>query len=207
MEPRAERKDWHIASSVGAQTPVKELHLNFGAPGDRRAPDGTAWIAYPRPRPERETSLDLTFDAKVAFEAGGTYVSYNEDTIDIKSSEVPNWVYSSWGNGVLMSRIPLLGKGDSPAKYTVRIHMAAPEPKGKQLAAKEPVERHFSLRLQGKVVADDIRIQPGETSPKVLEFKGIEVSDVLTLEQFSKTKKPRPLQMPVLNGVEIVREG
>ncbi|NOX99933.1 MAG: PQQ-binding-like beta-propeller repeat protein, partial [Verrucomicrobia bacterium] len=38
MEPRAERKNWRIASSVGSITPVKELHLNFGAPGDRRAP-------------------------------------------------------------------------------------------------------------------------------------------------------------------------
>ncbi len=207
MEPRAERKDWHIASSVGAKTPVKELYLNFGAPGDRRAADGKAWIAYPRPRPERKTSLDLIFDAKVTFESGGTYLSHNADTIDLKPGEAPDWVYSSWGNGVLMSRIPLLGKGDAPAKYTVRVHMAAPEPKGTQLAAKEPAERHFGLRLQGKVVADDIRIQPGDTQARVLEFKGIEVTDVLTLEQFSKTKKPRPLQMPVLNGVEIVREG
>ena len=85
--------------------------------------------------------------------------------------------------------------------------MAAPEPKGTQLAAEEPVERHFSLRLQGKVVADDIRIQPGDRQPKVLEFKGVEVTDVLTLEQFSKIKNPKSAQLPVLNAVEIVREG
>ena len=207
MEPRAERKDWHIASSVGAITPVKELHLNFGAPGDRRAPDGTAWIAYPRPTPERLTSLDLVFDAKVAFEKGGGYVSHNADTIDVKSAKAPTWVYSSWGAGVLMSRIPLLGSGDAPAKYTVRVHMAAPEPKGKQAAAEKPAERLFNLRLQGKVVADEIRIGPNDTTPKVLEFKGVEVTDVLTLEQFSKIKNPEATQLPVLNAVEIVKEG
>ncbi|MFK5923445.1 MAG: PQQ-binding-like beta-propeller repeat protein [Verrucomicrobiota bacterium] len=210
MEPRADRKDWHIASSVGAKTPVKELHLNFGAPGDRRAADGTAWIAYPRPRPERKTSLDLEFNAQVAFEKGGGYVTHNADNIDMspsQSGQAPNWVYASWGNGVRMSRIPLLGKSDTPAKYTVRIHMAAPETKDKQLAADQAVERHFNLRLQGKVVADNIQILPGEQTAQVLEFKGIEVTDVLKLEQFSKTKNPTAAQMPVLNGVEILREG
>ncbi len=206
MEPREERKDWHIASSVGAQTPVKELYLNFGAPGDRRAADGTAWIAYPRPRPERATSLDLAFDAKVAFAPGGSYVALSADTIDIKSTKTPSWVYSSWGAGVLMSEIPLLGKGDAPAKYTVRVHMASPATKGSQLAAEEPSERKFNLRLQGKVVADDILILPGDSKPIVVEFKGIEVTDVLKVEQFSKVEKPRPLQLPVLNGIEIIRE-
>ncbi len=207
MESRPERRDWSIASSVGAKTPVKELHLNFGAPGDRRAEDGTAWIAYPRPRPERQTSLDLAFDAQVAFEKGGGYTSLNADTIAIEAAEAPSWVYSSWGSGVRKSQIPLLGQGDAPAKYTVRIHMAAPEAKGTQAAAEKPVERLFKLSLQGKVVADDIRIGPNETKPQVLEFKGIEVSDQLTLEQFSKTKNAKPSQLPVLNAVEVVREG
>jgi outer membrane protein assembly factor BamB len=207
LESRPERKDWSIASSVGTKTPVKELHLNFGAPGDRRAKDGTAWIAYPRPKPERQTSLDLVFDAQVAFEKGGGYTSLNADTIDIEAADAPSWVYSSWGSGILKSQIPLLGKGDAPAKYTVRIHMAAPEAKGAQAAAEKPAERLFNLRLQGKVVADDIRIGPNETKPQVLEFKGIEVTDHLTLEQFSKTKNATPSQLPVLNAVEIVREG
>ncbi len=206
MEPREERKDWHIASSVGAKTPVKELHLNFGAPGDRRSSDGTAWIAYPRPRPERATSLDLAFDARVAFASGGSYVALNSDTVEIKSSTAPSWVYSSWGAGVLMSKIPLLGKGDAPAKYTVRVHMAAPHAQDSQLSAKKPTKRKFNLRLQGKVVADEIEILPDDSTPKVLEFKGIEVTDVLTLEQFSKFEKPLPTQLPVLNGIEIIRE-
>ena len=105
-----------------------------------------------------------------------------------------------------MSRIPLLGKGDAPAKYTVRVHMASPVTKGSQLVATKPVERHFNLRLQGKVVADDIQILPDNSTPKVLEFKGIEVTDVLTLEQFSKVEKPLPSELPVLNGIEIIRE-
>ncbi len=35
LEPRQARRPWTIISATGAQTPVKKMSLNLGAPGDR----------------------------------------------------------------------------------------------------------------------------------------------------------------------------
>ncbi len=205
MEPRAERKDWAMFSSTGAKTPVKKLALNFGAPGDRRDENGTAWLSFPRPRPERTTSLDLAMEFDQAFEKGGGFVTLNENAakldLEDSSSAAPKWVYTSRGNGMLLAGIPLLGKGDKPAKYTVRVHMAVPA-----TTLGDTAERVFNLRLQGKEVLEEIRIAADQHSPVIQEFKGIEVTDVLRIEQFSKEKDPKPEEMAVLSGVEIIRE-
>ena len=203
MEPREERRDWAMFSSVAKPTPVKHLRLNFGAPGDRRDAEGIAWLGYPRPAPEKVTSLDLGLDCKVAFAPGGGYATLNESAVKIDAAEVegaaPDWVYTSRANGVLMARIPLLGKNDPPAKYTVRIHLAAP---GKN----DGKTRKFNLRFQGKEVVEEIVVANGDPKPRVLEFKGIEVTDLLKVEQFSKEKNVSPAKLPVLNAMEILRE-
>jgi outer membrane protein assembly factor BamB len=201
MEPRERREDWAIISSTGAATPVKKIALNFGAPGDRRDENGTIWIGVPRPRPERVTSLDLAFDVKPAFANGGGWVSLNPDTVKVDTAAkdaAPNWVYSSWANGLLMARIPLLGENDAPAKYTVRLHLAAPRADPKSAS-----DRTFKIRLQGKAVVEEMAIKSGDPAPKVLEFKGVEVTDVLNIEQWASDKTAPAQQLPVLNGVEI----
>jgi hypothetical protein len=48
MEPRTDRQAWGLYSAAGAKTPVKQMALNLGAPGDRRDDVGTLWLAYPR---------------------------------------------------------------------------------------------------------------------------------------------------------------
>ena len=209
MEPREEREDWAMFSSTAKQTPVKHLALNFGAPGDRRAEDGTAWLAYPRPRPERQTSLDLAFDCSAAFSKNGGYVALNEATVSLDTTSLknaaPDWAYTSWANGLLMAHIPLLGKGDAPAKYTVRLHLAAPAEK---VAADAP-DRKFLIRFQGQKVAEGVTIKAGNPKPQILEFNGIEVTDVLNIEQWAEKEKDTAVssKLPVLNAIEIVREG
>ncbi|NNE91283.1 MAG: PQQ-binding-like beta-propeller repeat protein [Verrucomicrobiales bacterium] len=207
MEPREEREDWAMFSSTAKKTPVKHIALNFGAPGDRRAADGTAWLAYPRPRPERQTSLDLAFDCSAAFARGGGYVTLNESSVSLDSSSLknaaPDWAYTSWANGLLMARIPLLGKGDAPAKYTVRLHMAAP---AESVEANAPGRKSL-IRLQGKEVAEGVTVQSGDPKPQILEFNGIEVTDELKIEQWAEDKDTAdPEKLPVLNAIEIVRE-
>lgn len=205
MEPREDRQDWAMFSSVSKGTPVKHMALNFGAPGDRRGADGTAWLAYPRPRPERVTSLDLPLDCKAAFAKGGGYVTLNESTVKVETTDVsdaaPGWTYTSWANGLLKAEIPLLGEGDPPAKYTVRVHLAA-------LAEDnaDQSDRKFNLRFQGKEAVEEIVLKSGDEKPHVLEFSGIEVTDVLKVEQFSSEKEVGAGELPVLNAIEIVRE-
>ena len=205
MEPVAERKDWAIFSSTGAQLPVKSIAINLGGPGDRRAEDGKAWIAAPRPAPERATSLDLDFSVSPAFENGGGFVALNSDDKNFEANTAaatgeagPEWLYASAAEGLLMARIPLIEEGGKPAKYKIRVHMLSPQ--------SGDGERHFNLRLQGKVVADQLVVSNQSRVPQVLEFTGIEVVDELKIEQFAKDKNVPANELPVLNGIEIVRE-
>ncbi|HUQ70262.1 MAG TPA: PQQ-binding-like beta-propeller repeat protein, partial [Planctomycetaceae bacterium] len=62
LEPREIRRPWTIYSAVGAQTPVKHLAINLGAPGDRKDSLGNIWFSYPRHKAYQETSLDVKLD-------------------------------------------------------------------------------------------------------------------------------------------------
>lgn len=210
MEPVAERQDWAIFSSVGAQLPVKSVAINLGAPGDRRDNNGKPWMAIPRPKPERTTGLDLDYDISPAFAKGGGFTSVNSDSasFEVASASVtastaggetgPDWLYASAAEGLLMARIPLIEQGGKPAKYKIRVHILSPR--------SDEGERHFELRLQGKTVVPLIAVSNQSRKPQVLEFTGIEVTDTLTIEQFAKDKNAPASELPVLNGIEIERE-
>jgi hypothetical protein len=91
---------------------------------------------------------------------------------------------------------------DGPARYTVRLGFA-------EMDDAKPGQRVFSVILQGKPVLknfDVVREAEGPLKPVVKEFSGIEVKDKLTIGLTPKAKAPLPLQMPILQTVEIVRE-
>ncbi|QDT97036.1 outer membrane protein assembly factor BamB family protein [Gimesia aquarii] len=200
LEPREERTHWTIFSSVGPKTPVQHMALNMGAPGDRRDAHGTVWMAYPRPRPSRETGLDFKFDIKPKFTEGGGYNSINEITNPIKEAE-PSWVFTSWARGLKECTIPLLGKKDAPATYSVELSFSALEPVSLNLSQKgEPL---FDIKLQGKVVEKNFNPYAAK-STLVRKFEGIPVKDHLQLEfvPLNDSAKQMP---PSLSGIEIIR--
>lgn len=209
MEPREDRGDWAIFSSTGAKTPVKEAAFNLGAPGDRRDPEGRIWLAYPRPAPERDTGLNLALDFAPAFVKGGGWVARSTDAaaVDVSSQKgaAPAWVYTSWANGLTKASLPLLGENDPPATYRVRLHFGAPGKDAADSPAGAP--RHFALRLQGKTVAEDIVVANGSPAAKVLEFDNIEVTRTLDIEEEAAPGTASSADhLPVLNGVEVVRQ-
>lgn len=199
LEPREERTHWTIFSSVGPKTPVQHMALNMGAPGDRRDAHGTVWMAYPRPRPSRETGLDFKFDIKPQFSEGGGYESLNEITHPVKNAE-PGWVYTSWAKGLKKCTIPLLGKSDSPTNYTVELSFSGLEPVSLNNQQEPPL---YEIKLQGKVVQKDFN--PQTTKPtQTLKFDGVPVKDNLQLELVPQNESAR--QTPAaLSGIEIIR--
>ncbi|MBN78732.1 MAG: hypothetical protein CMJ70_01220, partial [Planctomycetaceae bacterium] len=48
-KPQKGHAEWAVFISQAADKPVGHLAVNFGAPGDMRAKDGTVWFGYPRP--------------------------------------------------------------------------------------------------------------------------------------------------------------
>jgi hypothetical protein len=97
---------------------------------------------------------------------------------------------------------PLLDGASGKALYRVRLAFADPD-------NPEPGQRVFDIRLQGQVVAADfdiVRTAGGGNRAASIEFTGIEVEDKLTLELVAKTPTAPLSALPILHGLEIVRE-
>tara|TARA_R110002072_G_scaffold287242_2_gene452716 strand:+ start:49309 stop:53232 length:3924 start_codon:yes stop_codon:yes gene_type:complete len=196
LEPRQARRPWTIISATGAQTPVKKMSLNLGAPGDRRANDGTLWLAYPRPNPHKTTSLDLAFDLKPKFTAGG-FTSVNAAAQPVTGAATP-WLYTSWASGLSEMTLPLLGEKDRPATYDLKLHFA-------QL--REGTAR-FDVEINGKVVLSDVEVsreRGAEPVAQVKEISGIDVERDLTMKLIAKVSDDAKARV-VLNAIEVLQK-
>lgn len=202
LEPREPRRPWSIFSAVGAQRPVRSMALNLGAPGDRKAADGKLWLSYPRYRAYQETSLDIKLDLKPKFAAGGQFTSVAEASHEIAGTGTP-WLYTSWAEGLEQLTLPLLGPGDEPADYTVRLHFARLDDRRGVLPpargtgdgrapvapADEPIL--FDVQLQGKTVLEGVRLPAGGAVADVREIRHVHVTDNLVVDLIARQGRPR----------------
>jgi hypothetical protein len=196
LEPRESRRPWTIYSAIGELTPVKHLALNLGAPGDRKDSNGQIWFAYPRPMPYKETSLELKIDAKTKFATGGGFQSVNSVAEHQVRSATP-WLYESWANDLRTISVPVVGKNDPPAKYSVRLHFAD--------LREAANATDMTVRLSSGDESRDVEVQlptaaGSAVEPKVTEVRGFQVSGDLEITFTGKSGRP------LLNGLEIIRE-
>jgi len=197
FKPTEKNKAWAWYSAPGPMTPVERLALNFGAQGDRKDTAGKLWLGYPRPGGH----LVLQFKLDTAFHPGGRFTTDNSVYTKTTGTDDP-WLFASVARGLHKCTIPLRGENDGPARYTVRLAFADPE-------NDQPGRRIFDIKLQGKLVQEDFDIvgQSGGRDRAVFkQFDGIEVVDNLVIELAPKTAKPTAEQLPILHGVEIMRE-
>ena len=192
MEPKTENKSWGIFSAVGPTTPVKRIGINFGAPGDRKDQSGREWIGYPRPSTRER--LEFVLDLHHKLDSGGGWYSRNAESVSIENTQTP-WLYTSGARGLSRCELPLLGPGDSPAKYTVRLHFAA-------LSTDRPGK--IDIRLQGKDVAKgvDVEAESGLNRALVKEFTNVSVDQNLVVELSS----PDPQKPAALAAIEAIRQ-
>ncbi|MCK5802779.1 MAG: PQQ-binding-like beta-propeller repeat protein, partial [Lentisphaeria bacterium] len=190
--PDATRDNWGVFHDRLPNTTVDRVSLNLGAPGDRRAPDGTLWLGYPRPR----GSLVMSFDAEEKHYTGGGWFCHDPFSMDVTGTETP-WVARSGLRGARLLDIPLVGKGEGSALYTVRLTFA-------DIDNTAPGKRVFDIKIQDKQSAkgiDVMRDAGGGSKVIVKEFTGIHVDENLKIELITKNKKPSTSEMPVLQGV------
>lgn len=136
MEPREPKRDWAIHSAVGALLPVKQLLVNFGAPGDRRDPSGEIWLAFPRPRPYRESSLDIELPIAATF-ANGTTDYWNVRDTEAPAVDVASpWLFTSGAEPLSKLSVPLRGAIDGAAVYDIKLYLRhdGPLPSGAAIA-------------------------------------------------------------------------
>jgi outer membrane protein assembly factor BamB len=195
--PTRQEKNWSYYSASGPTVPVRRLALNMGAPGDRKDTAGNLWLGFPRPA----GSLVLPLRMSTVMCPGGGYVSRNSTYTPIAGTSDP-WLFTSAARGLTRCIVPLAGRADGTALYRVRLALADPD-------NDQPGQRVFQIKLQGKVICpacDIVKEAGGRDRALVKEFTGIEVKDALVLELVPRSPKPTPQQMPILQGLEIVRQ-
>jgi outer membrane protein assembly factor BamB len=193
LEPKSESKSWGIFSAVGDPTPVKRLGINLGAPGDRKDAARQEWLGFPRPKPVER--LEFVFDIQPRFSDGGGWYSRNPDSIKTGSNEL-DWIVASGSRGLESCSIPLLGKNDPAAKYTVRLLFS--EMNLEQVSA-------LSIKFNGQSVEGSAQRldTTAESSATVVSrtFSNVSVKENLAIEF-----QPIPGTLPTLAAIEIVRE-
>ncbi len=196
LEPREKmRREWMIQSAAGARTPVKSMSINLGAPGDRKDADGKLWLSYPRRKAYQETTLDVALDFQPVFADGGGFDGVSEKSLTMAGPGIP-WVYSSWAQGLQQMTIPLLGAGDQPSNYDVRLHFARNRADGDN-----PII--FDVELQGRVVLENVTLPEvggdGAATALIHDVPGVAVSDNLTVRLLPKQGTTR------LHAIEVSR--
>ena len=180
-DPGAEM--WTFNALPAGSGAIVRVGLNFGAPGDRRADNGTLWLDTPSvggPSP----------NAKVALTGDVRYVRRHASVI--AGGDGPAWVAASGVLGAGTVTLDLRGSG----RYTVRLHFA-------ELEGLPAGRRTFDVAVQGRTVLGgfDIAAAAGGAMRSVVKTAGgVTVDGTLTVTL--RAVRGRTL----LCGLEAVRD-
>jgi len=192
-DPEAEM--WTFNAYRWSGEPVRRVGINFGAPGDRMADNGTLWLDYPS---QGGSSPDVPVEIQPA---KPEYFRHHSARIKVPSGTAGlSWVAASGMRNVAAVTLTL-SKEKSPRvrNYTVRLHFAEVEPV-------QPAERVFRVRLQGQQAGPEIDIarEVGTMRALVKEFRDVPVTDKLKLSFEPCTAGSLGA---VLCGLEVVAQG
>jgi hypothetical protein len=186
--PEAEM--WTYFGAQPVTGPVKRVGLLFGAPGSRKAENGTLWLEYPHvggPSPAltiRHTPDEVTWFRRHSSQVEGS----------------PPWVVASGAKGLKSVTVTLNKEAAKERSYTVRLHFVEPD-------ACQPGERLFDVALQGQEVlkqCDVVREAGGPNRGLVKEFRGVRVAADLTVT-LTPSMGAR-VRETVLCGIEVVAD-
>jgi outer membrane protein assembly factor BamB len=200
-------------------TPVKQVGINFGAPGNRYAENGTLWLEFPSvggPSPDVPVRAEYQDPKWFRHHSSAVQGPYNwitasgvtglrevrvrmfiqpgknpslVDAFDKHIGQIPTWPEAQ-----------IKGSFEQARPFTVRLYFAETEPC-------ETGRRVFDVSLQGRRVLEnfDIAKEAGGINRTVVrEFKGIEVQDDLKI---ALARAAASEAEPLLCGIEIIAEG
>lgn len=162
---------------------LRQLAINFGAPGQRRDADGQLW-------------LNAHKAAEVEFDRFGYYCRHSSA---VESGEYP-WVAASGCRGVRQIRLD--PQATRPGRYTLRLHFC-------DLDNDQPGQRVFDVRVAGQRVLDDfdiVRAAGGGRREVIREFTDLrlEQGEKLVIEfEGGGATPPDASNVPVISGLEL----
>jgi len=199
--------EWTVFIQPGDLTPVSRFSINFGAPADMKDADGRVWFAYPNPDTRYAGAVypgyGVKFDLRDTVLEGMGYFAADHRGKTIEGTDKP-WLFTTGCIGLTRCEVPVIDPGEGASgDFSVRLgFMARP--------GDRPGGRPFDIRVQGETVSDGFDIMRGGGSagkPVVLEFTGIHADSTLVLELVPNADAPAPDTAPLINFIEVVREG
>ena len=173
---------------------IRRVGINFGAPGDRKAENGTLWLDYPS-RGGPSPAVEVTTVPRQP-------IWFSRHSSRIEKGVLP-WVEASGAKGIKKISIKLAGSGrkeneaGAERRYTVRLHFAEPDGKAQG-------ERVFDIAINGKGVLKDFDIVKEAEAPNigiVKEFAAVPASDTMRI-----SLRPRRGSETVICGIELIAE-
>jgi hypothetical protein len=187
---------WTFSKVKPSNAPIQSVGINFGAPGDRKAENGTLWLEYPSVG-GNSAKLDIALTPQEPS-------WFRRHSLRLQRGVIP-WVEASGAKGLRSVHVRVAGgphdgdeKADAERIYTVHLHFMEPEDK-------KPGERRFDVALNGQTVltAFDIVAEAGAPNVGIVKkFQGIRASDFVTLS----LTPADPNNETILCGVEILAE-
>jgi hypothetical protein len=187
MVPMADAEEWTFYGKAGVKKIVQRVGINFGAPGDRKAADGTLWLEYPGVGGASPAVQVHVTGSKLA------YFRHHQSSV---TGDMP-WVGCCGVTGVESVSISLLPQELPDRYYTVRLHFAEPDDLREG-------ERVFEVTLQGRHALDhfDVVKEAGKPHKTIIkEFRHVLVDDELRISFHADGKRPA-----IICGVEVVQE-
>jgi outer membrane protein assembly factor BamB len=168
--------------------PIKQLGLNFNAPGDRSSDDDVLWFEYPYVSgapPEIPVNIDPSGITKI-----------RKEPFSVISEKTP-WVSSSALCGIRSLEITLAKDQTVPeSTYTVKLYFS-------ELENKKPGERVFDISIQDTKVAEgfDIVAEAGKPDKEVVkQYHGIKAGQSLKLDLVPVRGNT------IISGIELIQE-
>jgi hypothetical protein len=201
-KPQKGHAEWAVFISQAANKPVKHLAINFGAPGDMRAKDGTVWFSYPRPNTKEGRNAFANYGIKFNLNEEGKPEVVQRDWIGKKFTGTNKpWLFTSGLKGLTKIKVPLLEKG---GKGLYNVHLGFSKLPGDTIGS-----RIFDVKIQGKTVLRslDIAKAVGDLEKVVLhKFNDVNVDENLEIELVPKNIDNAKLASTIIQTLEVTRE-
>jgi len=180
---------------------IRQLRLNFGAPGDKQpgVREDDVWFAFPRPAtvgPRGAGGMGrVRYDllGRVALGEGSAVrpILRNPDWTRIESTDQP-WLYSCGLLGPLKLQVRLAPEGAPRRAYRIALHFCELREAGGSGT--------FDVLLQGQTVLSEVNVEDQAKGREraIVRQLTLEAADQLSLELKPKTGDP-----PIISAIEI----
>jgi outer membrane protein assembly factor BamB len=189
LVPTADAEMWTYFGKREVSGPVKRAGVLLGAPGNRKAADGTLWLEHPAVGgPSPHLAIRTTPDNPL-------YFRHHSSRIE---GDVSPWIVAAGARGLRGLSLTLDAEAKAERTYTVRLYFVEPD----QLSEGK---RIFDVAIQGRSVSQGLDVSRDAGGPNrglIREVKGVKVRGELKI-----ALTPVSGREPILCGVEVVAEG